>query len=233
MKRKRQEAIVAGIDVGGVAKGFHAVALAHSKYFDQMSSCDPDAVAAWCRDRGARAVGIDAPIKWSTTGKARAAERELIASKISCFPTPREEVARSHPTNYFGWMLNGARLYRAMEHHFRRFDGTNVSGRTVCFETFPQAIACSLAGRVISAKNKGVARRALLKSAGVRTELLLSIDAVDAALCALSADYLLRNEYRTYGDRLEAFIVVPRRCSASDAHDHGQQSVNALSRNDV
>jgi predicted RNase H-like nuclease len=62
---------------------------------------------------------------------------------------------------------------------------------------------------VISARNKGVARRALLKSAGVNTASLRSIDAVDAALCALAAAYLLRNEYKTYGDRLEGFIVVP------------------------
>jgi predicted nuclease with RNAse H fold len=210
MKRRSQKAIVVGVDVGSIAKGFHAVALAREEYFDQMASCDPDEVAAWCRDRGALAVGIDAPIDWSRSGKARSAERELMASKISCFATPREEVARSHPTNYFGWMLNGARLYRAMEAHFRRFDGTSSFSNAVCFETFPQAVACSLAGRVIAAKNKGVARRALLKSAGVSTELLRSIDAIDAALCALAAACLVRNEYKTYGDLSEGFIVVPR-----------------------
>jgi predicted RNase H-like nuclease len=62
---------------------------------------------------------------------------------------------------------------------------------------------------VISAKNKGVVRRTLLSDAGVDTDSLRSIDAVDAALCALAAVYFLRNEYATYGDRAEGFIVVP------------------------
>jgi predicted nuclease with RNAse H fold len=208
MKRKSREVVVAGIDVGGIAKGFHAVALENEKYFDQMSSCDPGEVTAWCNRLGARAVGIDAPIDWSRSGGARCAERELAASRIWCFSTPREEAAKSHPTNYFGWMLNGAALYGTMDDHYRRFDGAR-SRRPVCFETFPQAVACALAGRVVSAKNKAVARRALLSNAGVDTGSLRSIDAVDAALCALAAAYFLRNEYKTYGDRAEGFIVVP------------------------
>jgi predicted nuclease with RNAse H fold len=209
MKREQRAGIVAGIDVGGVVKGFHAVALARARYFGQMSSSDPGEVAAWCSGLGARAVGIDAPIEWSKSGKARCAERELAASGIRCFSTPFEEAARSHPTNYFGWMLNGAALYRNMENYYRRFEGDRWSGAAVCFETFPQAVACALAGQVISARNKRATRRALLDKAGVDTDPLRSIDAVDAALCALTAVYFLRDEYRTYGDRVEGLIVVP------------------------
>jgi predicted nuclease with RNAse H fold len=211
MKHKCDSEVVAGIDVGGKAKGFHAVALAHGKYFAQMSSCDPGEVAAWCNRVGARAVGIDAPIDWSKSGGARCAERELAASKIRCFSTPSERAAKSHPGDYFGWMLNGAALYKRIENHYRRFDGAGSARLPVCFETFPHAVACALAGKVISARNKAVVRRALLSDAGVDTDSLRSIDAVDAALCALAAVYFFRNEYETYGDRVEGFIVVPAR----------------------
>jgi hypothetical protein len=39
--------IVAGIDVGGNAKGFHAVALRCGASLDKSNSCDPLKVAEW------------------------------------------------------------------------------------------------------------------------------------------------------------------------------------------
>ena len=76
------ETIVVGIDVGGPRKGFHAVALRDGVYLDKFASPDPLALAAWCIQVGARAVAIDAPCRWSRTGRARPAERawETVAS---------------------------------------------------------------------------------------------------------------------------------------------------------
>lgn len=211
MMRDRQRTVVAGIDVGGEAKGFDAVALTEGKVSAQLSSTDAGAVAAWCKDIGARAVGVDAPICWSQTGRARAAEQELMAAGISCFSTPSAEQAKCHPTNYYGWMLNGAKLYRSLDQHYDRFKGGKASRSPVCFETFPQAVACALAGKVVQARTKRAVRRGLLEQAGVSCSPLTHIDAIDAAMCALAARYFLNGRYRIYGEPREGFIVVPDR----------------------
>ncbi len=105
-------------------------------------------------------------------------------------------------------MLNGAELYRLIEPHFPLFSGRTPLG-LVSFETFPQAIACSLAGTIVSAKKKRVIRRELLHKAGIDISALTSIDYVDAALCGLTAHYLLTGRFKTYGDQTDGIIVVP------------------------
>jgi predicted nuclease with RNAse H fold len=97
--------IVAGIDVGGRAKGFHAVALRAGAYLDQIASRDVTEVADWCRQVNAQFIGVDAPCRWSDTGRARSAERELMAQKNWCFSTPSREAAEAHPKDHFGWIL--------------------------------------------------------------------------------------------------------------------------------
>jgi hypothetical protein len=56
--------IVAGIDVGGPRKGFHAVALSGETYLGKFESSHAAEVAAWCRQIGACVVAIDASSKW-------------------------------------------------------------------------------------------------------------------------------------------------------------------------
>ena len=82
------------------------------------------------------------------------------------------EGSESPPTNHFGWMLQGAKLYRALDKSFARFDGSNERARPICFETFPHAIACALNGAPVSAKNKRKVRGALLAKAGSLLRLL-------------------------------------------------------------
>lgn len=189
--------IVAGVDVGGSRKGFHAVALLAGAYLDQFASRKAAEIAAWCRQIGASFIGVDAPCRWSATGRARPAERELMAEKIWCFSTPTRERATQHPRNHFGWMLNGAALFRELETTHLLFDGKPdcLMGR-VCFETFPQAIACALAGKLVSTKQKGAVRRGLLKRAGLDIGALTNIDRVDAAHCALAAHHLALGRFR-------------------------------------
>jgi predicted nuclease with RNAse H fold len=203
--------IVAGIDVGGPKKGFHAVALRDGCYHVQFSSRNASDIADWCRETGAYAVGVDAPCRWSPIGRARPAERELMADGIWCFSTPTQETAAAHPKNHFGWMLNGAELFCLLEEYYPLFEGTVVPiGNRVCFETFPQAIACALAGTLVSAKQKATIRRKLLVKAGVDMQPLTNIDSVDAALCAVTAHHLLTGTIKTYGDAETGLIVVPQ-----------------------
>jgi len=204
--------VVAGIDVGGAKKGFHGVALANGRYLAQQASPDAEQMATWCKEIGAVAVGVDAPARWSETGRMRPAERELASSGIRCFATPRLETALGHP--FYAWMLQGAALYRELEREYPLYDGRQAAGiqgtdiRT-CFETFPQAIACALAGRPVSAKEKGLVRRALLAQACIDPAVLASIDMVDAALCALAAHCLRLGEVSRFGDAQSGFIVIP------------------------
>lgn len=154
----KETCCVIGIDVGEPKKGFHAVALRDGCYWAKFNSLDASAVVEWCRQIGGRAVGIDSPCRWSSTGRARNAERELAREKGICsFATPSRAVAETRAFNR--WMLNGAELYSLMEQFYPQFDGSIMASGSVCFETFPQAVACALAGEIVSAKRKGTVRR--------------------------------------------------------------------------
>lgn len=200
--------IAIGIDVGGTRKGFHAVALQGGKHIAHTASCEIDTIVHWCLKLHADAVGVDAPCCWSHDGRARTAERELLAKRISCFSTPTRDRAEQHPKDYFGWMRNGARLYAALQSHYALFDGGEVRA-PVCFETFPHAIACELSGEVVRKKDR-TRRRDILEAAGIATAQLTNADLRDAALCALAAHALLRCEFVQYGDKDDGLIVVPR-----------------------
>lgn len=200
--------ITIGIDVGGPKKGFHAVALRDGCYWDKFAAPDATSVVAWCQRSGARAVGIDAPCCWSSTGRARSAERTLANEGIYAFATPSQVVAENRA--FYRWMLNGAELFNLIELHYQLFDGSKTVTGPVCFETFPHAVACALAGEVVSAKQKSFVRRELLNKAGINTKVLSNIDTVDAALCALTAHYYLAGNFKAYGDAKDGFIVVPR-----------------------
>jgi len=214
--------IVVGIDVGGPKKGFHAVALRDFRYLSKFVADDAASVAAWCQQIGARVVGIDAPCCWSSTGRARSAERALAAEGIFSFGTPSREVAKSKP--FYSWMLNGEELYRIIELNYPLFNDHNTASGPICFETFPQAVACALAGEIVSAKRKATIRRELLHKAGLDTSELTNIDTVDAALCALTAHCFLSDNIKTYGNATEGFIVVPGSLAALT----GQCRANSL-----
>lgn len=203
--------VVAGIDVGGARKGFHAVALRDGVYLGKFAACDAVAVADWCLSVGARIIGVDAPCRWSLTGRARSAERGLMAAGIWCFSTPTIQAAIAHPRNHFGWMLTGAALFQQLAATHALFNGTSPGPvEQICFETFPQAIACALSGGIVSAKAKRTVRRDLLRSAGIDTRSLTNVDTLDAALCALTAHHLANGDFRSYGEAETGFIVVPR-----------------------
>lgn len=201
--------IVVGVDVGGKRKGFHAVALRDNNIIGMKTDCNASTIVAWCQEIQAVAVGVDAPCQWSLTGRARPAERTLMEDGIWCFATPTLKMAKTHPKNNYGWMREGADLYRLLKKHYQLFDKQSKDSTPVCFETFPQAVACALAGEVISAKQKSYVRRNLLSEIGIDSAMLPNIDFVDAALCAVTANSLLTGKFKTYGEAAEGFIIAP------------------------
>ncbi|MDQ5987893.1 MAG: hypothetical protein CSYNP_03641 [Syntrophus sp. SKADARSKE-3] len=213
MDKSFQNDIVIGIDVGSNRKGFHAVALKGGCYLNKFNSLEAKKVLEWCRGNCANVIGIDAPCRWSASregkGSARKAECELAQKGISCFATPNKEKAENN-LGFYGWMINGARLYQVIEADYPLFAGGNAPLGPTCFETFPQAVACALAGKVVSAKNKCTVRRRLLCQAGINTEPLTNIDFVDAALCALAAHRFQIGKFNIFGEKKDGFIVVPR-----------------------
>ena len=208
---------VVGIDVGGARKGFHAVALTGGTYACQLATGDAQELAHWCRSVvRASVIAIDAPCRWSSDGRARPCERELMQKGIWCFSSPTHQKAHTpHRTNYYGWMLQGEALYLALEggapEQAYPLLRTLPHSDRGCFETFPHAITWHLRGGQAQAAQKRIQRRELLAQAGIDLVPLTSIDWIDAALCALSAHQVaIGGECVSYGERETGWIVVPR-----------------------
>lgn len=200
---------VAGIDVGGPKKGFHAVCLSSVGNIDRFKSRCPHEITRWCVDQGVQSIGVDAPCGWSVPGVARLCERELMARRIFCFSTPCRDKADGHKTGYYDWMLQGEALYTALvENGWPLYTGRPGRSKVV-FETFPHAIACTLAGRVLPAKGKSGSRREVLRKVGLDTSRLPNIDFVDAALCAVTARAVCEGTPKNFGEKSSGFIVVP------------------------
>lgn len=211
---QHQSLRVVGIDVGGERKGFHAVALRDGALDQRRTTPDATELAQWCRDLGAAVIAVDAPCRWSIDGRARPAERELMAQGIQCFASPSRARALEHPSNYYGWMLRGEALYRALEPSHPLATGLPSPGQSCCFETFPHAITCQLHRALglgpAAASRKRFERRALLMGCGVACDQLSSIDWLDAALCALAADQAAQGgPCRIYGEVSSGLVIVP------------------------
>ncbi|MBW4530842.1 MAG: DUF429 domain-containing protein [Aphanothece saxicola GSE-SYN-MK-01-06B] len=202
-----------GIDVGGHSKGFHAVALCNGAYACQLSSRDILELSHWCRSViGASVIAIDAPCRWSPTGRARPCERELMQQGIFCFATPSREKAEQHPSGYFDWMRHGADLYEALKDSHPLLTSLPSTVQCCCFKTFPHAITWHLRGGETKARQKRPQRTALLAQAGITTATLTNIDWIDAALCALTAHRVaIGASCLAFGEPNTGLIVVPER----------------------
>jgi hypothetical protein len=73
---------------------------------------------------------------------------------------------------------------------------------------YPHATALRLGGDP-SAGSKSVWRRAVLERAGVDTGALPSVDALDAALAALTGLLALEGQCEALGDDIDGVIVLP------------------------
>jgi predicted RNase H-like nuclease len=204
------ENVVAGVDIGGDKKGCHLVVLRGSDVLCSINSRDPAHLARKCIEFGAIAVGIDSPCLWGAPGAGRRAEKDLAKKRIFSFSTPTRDRAHEHTSGFYGWMFNGERVYQALATTHPLLTEKQYSGGSISFETFPHATTCAMLGTdVASAKRKRQQRRQLLEDAGIATHLLKSIDDVDAAMCALTAHFLLQGASYAYGDTEGGYIVVP------------------------
>jgi len=196
-----------GIDVGGPRKGFHAVAL-RRRQFDAAAFTELRELLKWIAYQKPAAIAIDAPCHWSIEGGSRECERTLRVAdeRISCFSTPTKKRAAGRP--FYDWVRHGLRLYKALEAHYPIYKGGKPSAPLLC-ETFPQAVACMLAGRKVSARHKSRVRRQVLRDAGYEPVGLRNIDEVDAALCAITAAALVRGRFATFGRNEDGYIITP------------------------
>lgn len=201
---------VVGIDVGGTRKGFHAVALTGGEYSGKCSTKDIAQLVDWCRHVEGFLIAVDAPCRWSKDGRARPAERELMAQGIWCFSTPTRQCAIEHPKNHYGWMLRGEEIFEALAPSHPICINPTSLYTPCCIETFPHAVTWHLAGGMANAKEKRTQRKSLLTDAGIDLAELTNIDLVDAAICALTARCVASGgKIVYYGEANTGYIIVP------------------------
>lgn len=199
---------VAGIDVGGERKGFHAVVSKDGQYHAKFKSQSPSEMASWVHSFNPAIIAIDSPCKFAVAGESREAERDLMREGIRSFFTPTEEAARN--SYFYDWVFNGKRLYEALGFpiFFEKYESIGL-----CIETFPNAVEkLILKEKGISlsnTKSKSARRRGVLDNTGYSTKELSNLDFVDAALCSLAAYGFHIKNYRLFGSSEEGFIVTP------------------------
>lgn len=203
-----QNDFVIGIDVGGVKKGFHAVAHRNGVFYDKLQSQCPKELAAWSLSHSPAVVAIDSPSAFSIANRSRKAERDLVKADLHCFYTPTKALAKQ--SHFYDWVFNGELIYRHL--NLPVYLGEH-SPMPCCIETFPHAVHNTLwrrEGAKAPVGSKTVSRRQTLTSkANYDVSSLTSLDFVDAALCALAADYFRLGHFQAYGCKNEGFIVLP------------------------
>jgi predicted nuclease with RNAse H fold len=200
----------AGVDVGGVRKGFHLAVLRGKTIVSIERLADASLVCRRCLETNAAAVAVDAPCGWSSSGRSREAERAMSRHGIRAYSVPAKTLARLD--GFHAWMLQGEAAYAALQPHFPLWTApAGPSEPPFCFETFPHAITCALLGRIVRGADKSSDRRAVLKLAGIQLpQRTLSQDDVDACLCALAAQLAASGDALVFGAKDEGFIVIPR-----------------------
>jgi predicted nuclease with RNAse H fold len=199
--------ITIGIDVGGIKKGFHAVANRDGLYLAQFHSIHPDEVASWVLSHNPSAVAIDAPSMFSLNSGSRKAERDLVSNGMRCFYTPTRALAAK--SRFYDWVFNGELLYQKLG--LPIFMGEQ--SQEICvIETFPHAVQMSLCASDSNpvGNKRSVRESTLALKANYDTSQLSNIDFIDAALCAVSADYFAHHQFTAYGCKTEGYIVLPK-----------------------
>lgn len=197
--------IAVGIDVAEERKGLDLVALDGGRTVVRtLRRATVAQVAAIVAELRPSVVCIDSPPAWAAEGRSRTAERELRRFGITAFSTPTDP--GDH--RFYRWMRVGFSTFDTVADSHPRYRGGPVSGTAA--EVFPEATAVLLEGRLRSAgETKGRFRRGVLERHGVDTSVLRSIDAVDAALAALTGILALEGEHSTVGDPTEGVILLP------------------------
>ena len=193
-----------GVDIAEARKGLDLVALDDQRAIVARiaRASVTDVVAAIMRI-APDVVCIDSPPAWAHGGKSRAAERALRCLGITAFSTPTD------PGNhaFYGWMRVGFAVFNDIADRYPYYRNGPI--RSTALEVFPEASATLLTGTLCPKGQKIPFRRAVLRAHHIDDTLLPSIDAVDAALAALTGLRALGGQFTAIGDPAEGIIVVP------------------------
>ncbi len=152
-------------------------------------------------------IAIDSPPAWGRAGRSRRAERELRRLGLSSYATPSHPVWRERP--FYAWMKVGFGAFREVAARgFGRFRQGDV--RRTAIEVFPYATAVALTGMLRPrGTSKNSWRRDVLRREGLDVDRLPTLDAIDAALAALTGLLALQGRFTAVGDPREGVIVLP------------------------
>jgi predicted RNase H-like nuclease len=196
-----------GIDVG-VGKGLDLVAIDEQRMpVHVLPKVGLERVGDWILELEPDVVAIDAPPAWARDGRSRLTERILAERNIRTFATPARARGKGNP--FYDWMEVGFRVFRAAARvGFPRYAAGDP--RRTAIEVFPHASATVLRGFL---RPRGIGKKAwregILVAEGVRTDQLVSIDLIDAGLCALTGLIALQGKHFAPGDPKEGVIVLP------------------------
>ena len=126
---------------------------------------------------------------------------------MRCFYTPTRALAAK--SRFYDWVFNGELLYQKLG--LPIFMGEQ-SQETCAIETFPHAVQMSLWAEDPNpiGNKRSVRESTLALKENYDTSQLSNIDFIDAALCAVSADYFAHHQFIAYGCKTEGYIVLPK-----------------------
>ena len=202
----------AGIDVGGRSKGFHlAVIDAAGLVAGPVRAHSVSKAAAELRALSPELTAVDSPIVSARHGeRLRSCERQLRVSVCGIRWTPDRASLEANP-DYFGWILHGFDLYRALE---------QAGLETI--ECFPTASWTRWAGPRGEQSRAQWTRAALAAIPLTGVPKRMNQDDRDAIAAALTAREHSLGLTERFGE-----IVVPRRATACYTRPSG----NTNSRN--
>jgi len=135
---------------------------------------------------------------------------------IQVFATP-SDISRQR-SSFYDWMRVGHEAFlAAMRAGYTTYKGGH-SVRGTAIEVFPHATAVALRGHLppkeacVKKSVKRQWREAALESAGVATTSLRSLDAIDAALAALTGLFALDGRFTALGTASDGMILLPTCC---------------------
>lgn len=230
---------VLGVDVS-LGRGLDVVLMRDSTVEVSWSRIGPDGLRALLADLRPAAVGIDAPPQPGLGLLREESERlrltvppqegKHVARRVAEYELSRRGIG-SHQTHYddtrlFSWMTAGFETFRAAsEAGYQAYVGGGRR-RGVALEAFAYASYVTLAGCLSPGRRWRLRwREAVLRRAGVAgLPDGASIDLLDAACSALTAERFVLGETCYVGDPREGLIVLPvprleeryRRCAPPD-----------------
>jgi predicted nuclease with RNAse H fold len=189
----------AGVDVGGPRKGFDlAIVDDASLVAGPIRITAIAGAVSWLAQRSPSVIAVDSPRQAAPPdSRSRDCERELATKVCGIRYTPDAATMRAHHSGYYDWVLNGLKLYAAL-------NGAGADAGWSVIECFPTASMTRLGGPRRKA-SRGRWSREVLAELGVR-ELprRMNQDARDALVAAVTARLYDRGETECFGE-----IIVP------------------------